>query len=143
MRECASAMTPLSITYHAAARFLLTVLTFLFVMANPSRASAIDPGTAKGALRVGDDTIALTHAYAHLHDNAEGALDRPTELRVLITDREVKQETLRGLVFLPITTLAREGKVRGLLVRFDPADPTKVEVTLLLPPVNPMATLVT
>src|SRR5947207_858010 len=103
-------------------------------MASASGASGIDPGTAKGTMRVGNDTITLTHAYAHLHDNAEGALDRPTELRVLITDHEVKQETLRGLVFLPVMTLAREGKVRGLLLRFHPGDLTRVDVTMLLQP---------
>ena len=40
-------------------------------------AYAIDPGTAKGTLAVNDETIIFTHSYTHLHDNAEGLLDRP------------------------------------------------------------------
>jgi len=47
-------------------------------------AFAIDPGTVQGTLQVNDKAIELRQAYAHLHDNAEGLLDRPKELRILL-----------------------------------------------------------
>ena len=112
-------------------------------MSSASGASGIDPGTAKGTLRVGDETITLTHAYAHVHDNAEGVLDAPRHMRILVVDREMKPDVLHGLVFLPVMTLAREGKVRGLLLTFRPDDLTHVQVTVLAPPAGPMAMLVT
>ncbi len=104
-------------------------------------ALAIDPGTAQGSLQVNQETIALTHSYAHLHDNAEGLLDRPKELRIVLTDREVSHDTLRGIRFLPVEQLAKEGQVRGLMVRLDPNDHHKLLVTLLFPPSSPGASL--
>jgi hypothetical protein len=100
-------------------------------------ALAIDPGTAQGSLQVNQETIALTHSYAHLHDNAEGLLDRSKELRIVLTDREISQDTLRGIVFLPVGQLAKEGRVRGLMVRLDPKDHHNLLVTLLFPPSSP------
>ena len=75
---------------------LATALVFLCLSLPPS-ASAIDPGRVQGTLQVNGQAITLTQAYAHLHDNAEGLLDRPRELRLLLTDREVPQESLSGL----------------------------------------------
>ena len=49
---------------------LAGVVPFLLIMSSSSGALGIDPGTAKGTMRVGDDTITLTRAYAHVHDNA-------------------------------------------------------------------------
>jgi len=102
---------------------------------------AIDPGTAHGTLHVGKETITLTHAYAQLHDNTEGLLDRPKEMRILIVDREVKQEALNGVAFLPAMAMAREDKVRGLLLTFDPNDRNNVLVTFLYPPDSPAESL--
>lgn len=90
------------------------VLPFVFIVATTSDAFGIDPGV----------------------------LDRPREMRILVADREMKQDTLHGLVFLPVMTLAREGKVRGLLLTFRPDDPTQVQVTFLYPPAGPMAMLI-
>ena len=90
----------------------------------PPSASAIDPGRVQGTLQVNGQAITLTQAYAHLHDNAERLLDRPRELRLLLTDREVPQEALAGLA--PLTALeplARAGRLQGLLLRLDPKDP--------------------
>jgi hypothetical protein len=104
---------------------------------------AIDEGTAKGTLAVNDETIILSHAYAHLHDNAEGLLDRPKELRIVLSDREIPHESLRGIVFLPVEDMARENRVRGLIMRLDPSDPDKVVVTLLRAPPTPGHSLMT
>jgi len=95
---------------------------------------AIDPGIAKGTLAVNDETIALTHAYAHLHDNAEGLLDRPREIRIVLSDRDIPYQSLRGIAFLPVTHMAKENHVRGLLLILDPHDQSKVLVTLLKQP---------
>jgi hypothetical protein len=94
-------------------------------------------------MQVGGETIPLTHTYAPLHDNAEGLLDRPKEMRILIVDREVEQAVLNGLVFLPVIALAREDKVRGLVLIFDPNDRDNVVITFLYPPAHPTEFLTT
>src|SRR5690242_11306184 len=97
-------------------------------------ALAIDDGTVKGTLKINGQPVELKHAYAHFHDNAEGLLDHPKEVRVLVTDRPVPQASLQGLVFLPIRDLAKDGKVKGLLFELDPKNPNTVAVTLLQQP---------
>jgi hypothetical protein len=77
---------------------------------------ALDPGTAKGTMQMGQETIPLTHAYAQLHDNAEGLLARPKEMRILIVDRQVKREVLNGLVFLPVLAMTRAQNISGRAV---------------------------
>lgn len=106
-------------------------------------AFAIDPGTVQGSLRVNDKTIELRQAYAHLHDNAEGLLDRPKELRILLTDREVPQESLIGIAFLPVENRGRDGQVQGLLLKLNPDMPDNINATLLLAPAQPGMSLVT
>lgn len=90
---------------------------------------AIDPGVARGFLRTGFATTPLAHAYAYLHQ----APKRRAELRIAIVDREVPQESVAGAAPLPIEELAREDKVRGILLRFDPSNRRNVVVTLLEP----------
>jgi hypothetical protein len=104
---------------------------------------AIDPGTAQGTLSINSETIALTHSTAHLHDNAEGLLDRPKELRIVLSDREIPYESLRGIVFLPVEYMARENRVRGLLITMDPNNQSKVVVTLLAQSAKPGQSLMT
>ncbi len=112
-----------------------TVLSFLILLLLCFQAAhAIDPGRVQGTLVINNETIELKEAYAQFHDNAEGLLDRPKEIRIVLADRKVPQESLRGIAFLPVTTLAKEGKVRGLLLQFDPADQSKMVVTILRKP---------
>lgn len=85
----------------------------------------------------------MSHVYAHLHDNAEGLLNYPKELRIVFSDREVPQESLRGIVFLPVEDLARENRMRGWMMQFNPNDPDKVVVTLLQAPPTPRHSLMT
>jgi hypothetical protein len=106
-------------------------------------ANAIDEGTAQGGLAINNEKITLTHSYAHFHDNAEGLLDRPTELRIVLSDREIPYESLRGIVFLPVEDMARENRVKGLLIEFDPSDQDRVLVTLLKQPSRPGLSLMT
>ncbi len=122
---------------------LFPVLVWLCLSLPPS-ASAIDPGRVQGTLQVNGQAVALTQAYAHLHDNAEKLLDRPRELRLLLTDREVPQAALAGLA--PLTALeplVRAGQLQGLLLRLDPKDHRRLELTLLYPPPAPGAALLT
>jgi hypothetical protein len=94
-------------------------------------------------LRIGDEVVELKEVYAHFHDNAEGLLDRPKEMRIVLSDRPIPQESLRGIAFLPVTRLAREGKVVGLLLQFDPKDQHRMVVTLLRKPSQPGKSLMT
>jgi hypothetical protein len=118
-------------------------LLLLLIVTLPQDVFAIDPGRVQGYLQVNDQAIVLTQAYAHLHDNAEGLLDRPQELRLLLVDREVPQEALSGIACLPVEQMAREGRVQGLLLRLDPNDHQRLLVTLLYPPTEPGQTLMT
>lgn len=115
--------------------FLLILSSFASFFAL-SPALAIDPGVVQGSLQVGGSMIKLTHAYAHLHDNAEKLLDRPRELRILLADREAPQSTLVGIAFLSAKETAHDGKLRGLLIQMDPDDRRQAVITLLYPPTD-------
>lgn len=114
---------------------ILVNFIFLAELVFSSGAFAIDPGTASGTLKVDGDVVALSHAYAHLHDNAEGWLDNKKEMRILVTDREVAEDALAGLnPFFTLSAMVRQGPLRGVLIRFDPAKPKSIQVTVLYPP---------
>jgi hypothetical protein len=115
----------------------------LLLVSLPQNVYAIDPGRIQGSFQVNEKAIALTQAYAHLHDNAEGLLDRPKELRLLLVDREVPQEALAGISLLAVEEMAREGRVQGLLLKLDPNDHQRLVVTLLYPPAEAGQTLMT
>jgi hypothetical protein len=116
---------------------------------------AIDPGVAKGTLQVGDETIELKYAYVYRCDNEEELLDGP-ELRVLLADREIDHEILAGFDGPErVGALAKEGSLRGILLKFDLRKPvnessiqslsqptTQLSGTLLFPPPGPQASLI-
>jgi hypothetical protein len=114
---------------------ILVSFIFLAGVLFSSGSLAIDPGTASGTLKVDGDVVTLSHSYAHLHDNAEGWLEYKKEMRILVTDREVVEEALAGLnpVFT-LSAMVMQGSVRGVLIRFDPAKPKSILVTVLYPP---------
>ncbi len=117
---------------------------FLVLFSAPLHpAFGVAPGTAQGSLQVNGEIVPLSQAYAHLHDNAEGLLDRRTELRILLADRKIPQDALAGIVFLPVRQMATEGQVQGLLLQLDPDDRRRVVIILLYPPANPGQTLMT
>lgn len=119
---------------------LLFSLIFTIVLCSP--VYAIDLGTARGSITIGQESIVLKHSYAHLHDNAEGWLDTPKELRILITDRDVSRDVIAGMnPFFTLSEMVREGKVRGMLIRLDPAAPKSIVLTVLLPPKDPRESL--
>jgi hypothetical protein len=115
-----------------------TILSAIIVLAGlifSSVSFAIDPGIASGTLQVDGDVVTLSHAYAHLHDNAEGWMDFKNEMRILVSEREVDQDAIAGLnPFFTLSAMVRHGSVRGVLIRFDPAKPKSILVTVLYPP---------
>ena len=88
-------------------------------------------GDFTGTLTINGKTFASPYVRALLHDNAEGVLDTPTELRIVVTDREVPIDALDGLIFLPVSDMGQRAEVEGILLRFDPAKPDEVDYTVL------------
>ena len=122
-------------------KMMLLLITIAMCILLPARARAIDPGSASGSFTFDMDTIQLKYAYAHMHDNAEGWLDSK-EMRILITDRQVPQESLAGLnAFSTLSEMLKQDKLRGVLLRFDPAKPNSIIITNLFPPKNPNESL--
>ena len=119
------------------------VLLLSFLLVTIPAAFALDPGIAKGSLQVGGKDVPLKFSIAYLHDNAENLLDRLRELRIVLSDREIPQDALSGVGIPPVMQMAREGKVRGLLLRLDPGNLKQVLVTLLDAPADPRMSLMT
>lgn len=96
-------------------------------------AFAIDEGVAQG--RYNDDGVdfKVTHAIALAVDNTEG-FSEGAGLRILLSDRKVPVSAICGLAFPPVWNLARDGKLEGLLLKFDPADRTNLVATILTKP---------
>lgn len=121
---------------------MLLLITIAMCILLPARARAIDPGSASGSFTFDKDTIQLKYAYAHLHDNAEGWLDTASEMRILMTDRQIPQESLAGLnAFSTLSEMLGQDKVRGVLLRFDPTAPNSIMITNLYPPKDPNESL--
>jgi hypothetical protein len=124
-------------------RHAVLALAAALMLAAPA-ARAGEPGTASGHF-ISDEVKApsFAHAVALLLDNAEGQLDHPNELRVLLTEEEAPASALYGLMFPPARAMARAGALHGLLLEFDPADRSSVYVTVLAPPAEPGQSLTT
>lgn len=110
------------------------VLAAGLALAAAGPAFAIDPGTASGRYKDDDFDVAFSHAIALDIDNTEGLLDTPRELRVLLTDRPLPVSVLYGQAFPPVWQMALQGEVRGVLLRFDPANREGVVITVLAKP---------
>jgi hypothetical protein len=104
-------------------------------------ALALDPGTSAGRYERDGVRIDFSHAIALSQDNAEGMLDHPNQMRVLLSDKEIPAAALEGLAFPPVRAMARAGEIRGLLLEFDPADRTTLQVSVLAKPEDPNAFL--
>ncbi|MEP7269970.1 MAG: hypothetical protein ABI882_00620 [Acidobacteriota bacterium] len=120
-------------------RFLLIGLLLIVGLNSPW---VIDPGVANGTLQITGEAIELKYAYAFQCDNAEGMLDGP-ELRILVSDRELPDDVIAGWNgSMRLQPMVREGRVRGILLKIDPARPTaSLNGTLLFPPSSPMESL--
>jgi hypothetical protein len=117
------------------ARLTATLALLVAVCAGP--AFALDPGTASGHFTRDGVRLNFSHAIALSQDNTEGLLDHGPQVRVLLSAEDVPIAALYGIVFPPVRALARQGKVHGVLLEFDPADKTQLHVTVLVPPKEP------
>ncbi len=68
---------------------------------------------------IGDNDIELKHVLVVDFDDTEGMGDGP-QLRVLFSDKEIPQSELESPSLFNLDALAREGKLQGVLLRFDP-----------------------
>lgn len=105
----------------------------------PGAAVALDAGVASGRYAKDGVSLGFRHAVALSQDNAEGLLDHGPQMRVLLSDEEVPVSALYGIAFPPVRQLARDGQVHGVLLEFNPADRTALEVTILSKPTEPGA----
>lgn len=118
-------------------RLTTWTLCIVAVVALAPVARAIDPGIAEGSVVIGKETVPLKTALAHAYDNAEGLGDGP-ELRILLADRPVATELLAGFTTSDLEAAARDGKLKGVLLRVDPKKPTgTVNGTVLIAPSDP------
>ena len=104
-------------------------LAFVFILF--STVAAFGAGDITGNLSINGKTFPKLHVHALLHDNTEGVLPSPTQMRILVTDREVPISSLYGLYFLPIGDMGQLGQVEGVLLQFDPANPAEIDYTVL------------
>lgn len=107
------------------------IVWLALVCAGP--ALAIDPGTASGRYEGEEGKLTFSHAVALSLDVIEETPAKK-QVRVLLSDTEVPPAALTGRAFPPVWKMARDGKVKGLLLEFDPADPKSMNVTVLAPP---------
>jgi hypothetical protein len=114
-------------------RLLFPVIAAVGLAQTPTPATLMLEGKA----------LNLPQACAALRDNAEGLLDSPLELRILLTDQAVAPELIQGLLpVFDLTTPVAAGAFKGVLLRMNPADPTSVVATLLTAPRQPGASLI-
>lgn len=101
------------------------------IMTMPLTAQASEAGVASGHYADDDQDFAFTHAVVLRQDDAEKVRDGGPGLRVLLSDIEVGVDAIEGGVFPPVHALAKAGRLHGLLLDFDPANPTIVKVVVL------------
>jgi hypothetical protein len=117
------------------------MLVVAAALAAAPAAFGAEGGTASGHFSRDGVNIVFSHVTALSQDNAEGELEHPTQVRILLSDREVPVAALEGLAFPPVRAMARAGKVRGVLLEFDPADRTSLQATILVKPADPAESL--
>jgi len=96
----------------------------------PANTFAIDAGTASGGFTVDGRHIEFRHAYANLYQK---------EMRVLLTDKEVRQRLLFGADYLEkISRVVEEGEASGILLVFNPKKPSsRASCTVLVKKADP------
>lgn len=104
-----------------------------------SLATAVAAAPATGTVTLNGQKVVMSHAVALLHDNVEGTFREP--LVIVISDRPVPPAALAGMAAFGVHELARAGKVRGLMVRLDPARPEQASFVLLDKPADERTSL--
>jgi hypothetical protein len=88
----------------------------------------------EGSVTLNGQTVRISHVAAQLHDNAEGVVDRP--LVLVFADRPVPAGALDGGMAIAVHRLARDGQLRGLMLRIDPGRPNEASMVLLDKPAD-------
>jgi hypothetical protein len=97
----------------------------------PAAKIKMTKGTASGSYDQDGQKFSFTHAIALQQDNAENLRLEGPGLRVLLSDVEVGADAIAAPVFPGVTSLAKAGKLHGLLLDFNPAKPDSIHVTVL------------
>lgn len=96
----------------------------------------------KGTLEINGATVPIKYAYILQHNDEEGFLVDGPELRILLSDREVDPALLGDLVLSRLDAMAREKKIRGLILKLDPKkEPRGVHGTVLEAPASAQTSL--
>jgi hypothetical protein len=103
----------------------------ILMLAASSSACTADPGTASGRYQDEDHKIVFNHVLVLRQDDAEKVRDEGPGFRVLLSAEEVDPLALEGALFPPVYNLARENKLHGLLLDFDPAKPGELHIAVL------------
>jgi hypothetical protein len=125
-----------------ASALAISSLVFFLLSVVPT-AAAIDPGRSTGYVQFGESRIELTEAFAHLHRGTSDDPSRAPELRIVVADREISQQSLAGADSGRVLELASASAVRGILIRLNPDDPTDLTLTVLAPSTDGFDTPVT
>ena len=97
--------------------------------------------TLKGKFTVDGKEVPLKHVLVLDFDDAEGMGEGP-ELRVLFSNAEVAQSQLESPILFNLDALAREGKLQGVLMRFDPkSESREVYGTTYVTPTSPQSSM--
>ena len=115
---------------------LAIVSLVFFLLSVVPTAAAIDPGRCTGHVQIEESRVELSEAYAHLHRGTSDDPPRTAELRIVLADREIPQEALRGTDAGHVLELARAGAVRGILIRLNPDETGDITLTVLAPPAD-------
>lgn len=95
----------------------------------------------KGTFTVNGKEIQLKHVLVLDFDDAEEMGDGP-QLRILFSDKEVARTELESPILFNLDTLCREGKLLGILLRFDPkAETPEVAGTVYVPVDSPQTSM--
>ena len=134
--------TVLSIIGITLASALAVVSLVFFLLSVVPTAAAIDPGRSTGYVQADDSRMELGEAFAHLHRGTSDEPPRPAELRIVLADREIPQESLAGPDTGRLLGLAKVGAVRGILIQLNPDDPSDLTLTVLATPADGSEALV-
>jgi len=116
-----------------ASALAISSLVFFLLSILPT-AAAIDPGRSTGYVQYDDSRIELREAAAHLHRSTNADPPQPAELRIVLSDREIPQESLAGTDIRRLLELAHADAVHGILIRLNPDNPGTLTLTVLTPP---------
>ena len=100
------------------------------------------PGTVEGSLTVNGTDIKISHVYSLYHDDEDKVLLDGPETRDVFTDREIDPSLLELPSLFNLQAMARDGKLQGVILNFDPKEePITLHGTLLHVPADPTASM--